>query len=126
MSSWYGKSYPAGTRVQRRTGYIYVKTDEGLIAEGRRVYELTHGELEPGYRVFHMDGDRTNNSIRNLSAVKFNTTKFTMLKESKVLWMPKVGRKDLTNEVLALAKKRLVEGVRKTAKGAEYGHESLG
>lgn len=108
MSSWHGKSYPLGTKVQHRNGYIYVKTDDGLIPEGRRVYELTHGELEAGYRVFHMDGDRTNNSPRNLSAVKFNTTKFVMLKESKVLWMPKAGKHDLTNEVLALAKKRLV------------------
>ncbi len=118
MNQSSGKSYPVGTRVQHRNGYIVVKTEDGMVAEGRRVWEITHEGLEPGDRVFHIDGDRTNNNPRNLAKVHFNVTKFVMLKESKVLWMPtrvlrnnlhelaKVGRKDLTNEVLALAKKR--------------------
>lgn len=103
---WRGHSYPVGTKVQHRNGYIVVKTAEGMIAESRRVWELQRGELLEGDRVFHLDGDRTNNNIRNLAKVHFNTTKFVMLKESKVLWMPKAGKHDLTNEVLALAKKR--------------------
>ncbi len=107
MSSWYGRSYPLGTRVQYRNGYILVKTDDGMMAESRRVWELTHGDLEEGDRVFHIDGDRTNNNIRNLAKIHYNQVKFKMLKESKVLWMPKtVGRKDFTNEILALARKR--------------------
>lgn len=104
--SWLGKRHVPGTRVQYRTGYIYVKTDEGMVSEARRVWEQHRGELDSGDRVFHMDGDRTNNNIRNLAKVHFNDIKFTMLKESKVLWAPKVDRKAFTNEILALAKKR--------------------
>ncbi len=93
MSQWRGKSYPVGTRVQHRNGYIVVKveTDDGhakMMAESRRIWELKRGPLDPGDRVFHIDGDRTNNEIRNLAMVHFNQTKFTFLKESKVLYMP--------------------------------------
>ncbi len=116
--SWQQKSYPLGTRVQHRNGYIVVKTQDGMIPEGRRVWELSHGDLAPGDRVFHINGDRTDNAKHNLAKVHFNTTKFVMLKESKVLWMPskvlgnnlhqlaRKGKHDLTNEVLALARKR--------------------
>lgn len=92
MASWRGHSYPIGTRVQHRNGYIVVKTDEGMIAEGRRVWELTHGDLDEGDRVFHIDGDRTNNEPHNLAKVHFNQVKFRMLKESKILWMPRTGK----------------------------------
>lgn len=91
MASWHGRSYPTGTKVQHRNGYIFVKTDEGkLIAESRRIWELQRGELKEGDRVFHIDGDRTNNNIRNLAKVHYNQTKFLMLKESKILWMPTI------------------------------------
>lgn len=90
MSSWRGRKYPAGTRVQHRNGYIVVKTEDGMMAESRRVWELHHGELQPGDRVFHMDGDRTNNKINNLAKVHFNDTKFVFLKESRVLWLPTI------------------------------------
>lgn len=88
--AWIGRRHATGTRVQYRTGYIYVKTDEGMISEARRVWEQQRGDLKPGDRVFHLDGDRTNNNIRNLAKVHFNDTKFTMLKESRVLWAPKI------------------------------------
>jgi hypothetical protein len=91
---WLGKSYPTGTRTQHRNGYIYVKTDAGLIAEGRRVWELHHKDLKEGERIYHIDGDRTNNKIQNLAKIKFNTTKFVMLKESLVLWMPTIRTLD--------------------------------
>lgn len=95
MSQWKVHSYPMGTRVQHRTGYIFVKVqdDEGnlkLMAESRRVWELKQGPLEPGDRVFHMDGDRTNNDIRNLAKIHFNQTKFMFLKQSKILFMPTI------------------------------------
>jgi hypothetical protein len=87
---WLGRRHREGTRVQYRTGYIYVKTEEGMISEARRIWELHRGELSPGDRVFHLNGDRTNNNIRNLSKVHFNATKFTMLKESRILWEPPI------------------------------------
>lgn len=90
MSSWYGRSYPVGTKVQHRNGYIVVKTGDGMMAEGRRNWELQRGPLEAGGKVFHIDGDRTNNRISNLAKVHYNQTKFVFLKESKVLWMPTI------------------------------------
>ncbi len=94
MSHWTGKGYAIGTRVQHRNGYIVVKTDEGMMAESRRTWELHRGPLKAGDRVFHMDGDRTNNDIRNLAKVHFNDTKFTMLKSSKILWSPVIRTLD--------------------------------
>lgn len=67
-----------------------MKTKDGLMAEARRVWENHHGELEDGYRVFHRDGDRTNNEISNLAPVKFNTIKFKMLKRSRILFEPSI------------------------------------
>lgn len=93
MKEWRGMRYPVGTRVQHRNGYIVVKVvdDEGksrMMAESRRCWELRKGPLEAGDRVFHIDGDRTNNDIRNLAMVHFNQTKFTFLKKSEILYMP--------------------------------------
>lgn len=90
---WMGRSYPAGTRVQHRSGYIVVKVvsddgEEKMMAESRRVWELRRGPLEPGDRVFHIDGDRTHNDIKNLAMVHFNQTKFVVLQNSKILYLP--------------------------------------
>ena len=85
---WVGRKYVPGTRVQYRTGYIYVKTGDGMKPEARQIWERHHGELTPGDRVFHLDGNRENNQIGNLAKVHFNDTKFTLLKASRVLWVP--------------------------------------
>lgn len=89
-----GHNYPVGTKVQHRNGYIRVKVegDEGPSwqAESRRVWELYRAPLEPGDRLFHIDGDRTNNKIGNLSMIHFNQTRFVMLRESRVLFMPTI------------------------------------
>lgn len=76
--------------MQYRTGYIVVKVENEkgeakMMAESRRVWELHHGELEAGDRVFHCDGNRTNNNIGNLAMVHFNQTKFVALKQSRML-----------------------------------------
>lgn len=110
MSQWRGNSYPLGTRVQHRNGYIYVKAqdDEGnvkLMAEARRVWELKRGELEAGDRVFHMDGNRENNDIRNLAKIHFNQTKYTFLKQSKILYMPTVKSSMMLPTIRTLDKK---------------------
>jgi hypothetical protein len=86
----FGSRYEPGTRVQYRTGYTYVKTKEKMIAESRFNWEQHKGELKPGDRVFHLDGDRTNNRISNLAKVHFNDTKFVMLKKSRLLWSPTI------------------------------------
>ncbi len=110
MSHWRGSSYPEGTRTQHRNGYIYVKVvdDDGnakLMAEARRVWELKHGPLAPGDRVFHVDGDRTNNDWRNLAKVHFNQTKFKFLREAKILYMPTVKSSMLLPVLRTLDKK---------------------
>lgn len=92
------RSYPQGTKVQHRNGYIKVKVEneEGeytWLAESRRIWELKHGPLDPGDRIFHVNGDRTDNRIQNLSKVHFNQTKFVFLKESRVLYLPDGGIK---------------------------------
>lgn len=78
-----------------------VENDGKMVAESRRVWELRRGELLEGDRVFHIDGDRTNNRIENLAKVHYNQVKFVMLKESKVLWMP---RKVLGNNLHELSR----------------------
>lgn len=82
-----------GTKVQHRNGYIKIKIqgDDGKPvweAESRRNWELQRGDLEEGDRVFHIDGDRENNKVSNLAKVHFNSTKFTFLKKSRILWTP--------------------------------------
>jgi hypothetical protein len=84
--AWNGRGYRPGTRVQHKNGVIFVKTEDGVMVESRRVWELTKGELSEGDKVYHIDGDRTNNKPNNLAKIHFNATKFVMLKESKVLW----------------------------------------
>lgn len=108
--TWKGRSYPVGTRVQYRSGYIVVKVvnDDGeakMMAESRRVWELSKGPLDPGDRVFHSDGDRTNNKIHNLSKIHFNQTKFVLLKESKILFMPTTKHAVLLPKIRTLDKK---------------------
>ena len=103
-NGWTGRSYPMGTKVQHRNGYIVIKTEDGMMAESRRVWENTRGPLEEGDRVFHIDGDRTNNRIQNLAKIHYNQVKFVMLKESKILWMPKTRGRDLTAEMVVRAK----------------------
>jgi hypothetical protein len=90
------RRYPIGAKVMSRNDYIRVKIEEdGDVkweAESRRTWELQRGPLQDGDRVFHIDGDRTNNRIGNLARVHFNDKKFTFLKESKVLYLPKILR----------------------------------
>lgn len=93
MASWHGRSYPVGTKVRHRNGYVFVKVendDSGakMMAESRRIWELTHGPLEEGDRVFHINGNREDNSVKNLAMVHFNQTKFKFYKSSEILYMP--------------------------------------
>lgn len=108
---------PVGTIVQHKNGYIHVKVEkdgeEVWQAQGRRMWELQRGELADGDRVFHIDGDRTNNRIGNLAKVHFNSTKFIFLKRSKVLYQPGVKSKkeNEPNESAASSRKRRAFGL---------------
>lgn len=88
---WYRGLKPVGSVVQYRTGYIYVKTSDGWKAESRVVAELklVKRELEQGEKVFHRDGDRTNNRPENLAVIKFNPTKYRLLPGPNLIHLPK-------------------------------------
>lgn len=83
------RRYPVGAIVQHRDGYIFVKRDDGWIAQHRLVAEAAHGELNKGDRVYHIDGDRTNNNKDNLVVLHFNTTRYHLLKTRRILYLPK-------------------------------------
>lgn len=87
-----GQRHKLGTVVQHRNGYIYVKTEEGMVSENRRVWDLTFGHkdpIKPGDKVHRRDGDRTNNSPENLAKIHYNQTKFVFLKKARILFEPK-------------------------------------
>lgn len=83
--------YPTGSVVQRRNGYIFVKTEEGFVSEHRlvAVLRLENRELMPGEKVYHKDGNRENNQPENLVVIRFSQTKYRFLPRSRVLYMPK-------------------------------------
>lgn len=91
--TWQGRGYKLGERVQYRDGYIKVKaeTDDGeakMIPESWRIWDLHFGDKDPrieGDRVFHKNGDRTNNAPTNLGKIHFNETKFVFLKQKRML-----------------------------------------
>lgn len=84
-------NYPAGTIIQNKTGYIHVKQPNGKwIGQGRLNYIKEHGHLSDDQRVYHIDGDRTNNSEENLVAITFSTTRFQLLPQRRIMFMPKL------------------------------------
>ena len=82
--------YPVGTVLRYRNGCAFVKGKDGKwVRQSRLVYSLQFGELQEGQRVFHKDGDRTNDEAENLVAIQFNEFRFQLFPERKVLYMPK-------------------------------------
>ncbi|WP_080458778.1 HNH endonuclease signature motif containing protein [Roseovarius sp. A-2] len=52
-------------------GYPQLKLSDGRIAgEHRHVWECAHGPIPDGYQIHHRDGDRTNNKLWNLEALR--------------------------------------------------------
>lgn len=97
---WFRGKKPVGTVLQRRSGYIYVKTqDRGWVPEGRLVAELKieKHQLEECEKVYHRDGNRANNKPDNLAVIRFNLTKYRLLPRPQIVYMPKpqVTEKDL-------------------------------
>ncbi len=83
------RSYPVDTQVEQKTGYVRVKVAKNKW-QGLGAYLLTKAgvKIVEGDRVFFADGDRMNRSVENLRRIHFNTTKFIMLKASRVIYMP--------------------------------------
>lgn len=82
--------YPEGAVIQEKNGYIKVKTKQGWISQGRLHYQQANGTLEKEQRVFHIDGDRTNNDTDNLVAIRFNPARFQLLPHRRIMFMPKL------------------------------------
>lgn len=83
-------SYQIGTRVQDKNGGVKVKIvgEDGKPtweAEARRVWELYHGPLSDGDRVFLIAGVGSKIEISNLTIVHFRTEKWKVLDHSRVL-----------------------------------------
>lgn len=97
--TWFRGRKPTGTVIQRRSGYIYVKTEKGWVPESRLVasLKLIKRDLEEGERVFHKDGNRENNRPENLSVIKFNMTKYQLLPSARIIHLPKaqIGEREL-------------------------------
>lgn len=90
------QSYPIGTKRQQKTGRVEVKVldDNGKPkweAEARRLWELYHGELKPGDRVFLIRGTGSKIERGNLTMIHFRTAdqdKFKVLAHTRILYMP--------------------------------------
>lgn len=56
-----------GTISHRNDGYVYVKVgDDDWEREHNLVWEKANGKIPKGYRVLHLDGNRSNNDLDNL------------------------------------------------------------
>lgn len=99
--------YEIGTKVQQKNGVIRVKVGKSTwIPESRYNWITEKGQLKEGQRVFHLNGDVTDNRPNNLVPIQFNTKKFTILKESRILYIPKSHSiiKEITNKFESLIK----------------------
>lgn len=91
--------YREGHVVQRTDGIPWVKTSEGWKAEHRRIMELREGELQPGWKVFHLDNNlrddpKAFNDPKNLTIIKCRTTKWVKFKRTRVLYEPPIKKAD--------------------------------
>lgn len=85
--------YEIGTKVQQKNGVINVKIGKSRwISEGRYNWITQKGQLKEGQRVYHLNGDVTDNNPANLVPIQFNTKKFVILKTSRVLYTPKSSK----------------------------------
>lgn len=86
-------SYELGTEIQDKSGRVKKKIgdSEGAKWMGRNRYNwMQHHkrELEDGEKVFHMNGDKADDTPGNLVAIKFIGIKYN-LKRSRVVYAPK-------------------------------------
>lgn len=92
-------NYPPGSRIQHKSGYIFLKTQKGMMAEHRFIAEqkILRRDLEEGERVFRRNGDREDNRPENLVVLKFSAIRFKLLEKSRVLYIPKFSKTEEVN-----------------------------
>lgn len=85
-----GMRYPIGSRIQRNSGYVYLKTTEGMKAEHRWVAEqrIIHRPLQKGEVVIRRKPDRMLNTPENLVVVQHALEKFKYLPHARVIYIP--------------------------------------
>lgn len=92
-----GRGYEIGTKIQAKTGVIRIKVGKAnWLAEARYQWIMQKGPLEEGARVFHVNGDLTDNRVQNLAKIVFGKKRFILLKESRVLYVPKTTKESET------------------------------
>lgn len=85
------RGYWTGTLVQRRDGYVFIKTDNGMVAEHRWVAasKMLHRALREGEVVLRRQPKRDDNRPENLVIVQHALTKYVMLPRARVIYVPK-------------------------------------
>lgn len=91
--------YPEGTKIREKNGRVIVKIrdDEGNLkweSEARRMWELYHGELKPGDRVFLIKGVGSKIERNNLCMVHYRTEPWKVLDHREILFLPVIRTLD--------------------------------
>lgn len=96
-----GEKHAIGTLIQRRDGYVFLKTETGMVAHHRWVAEhkLLQRPLKEGEVVVRKWPDRLNNSPENLVVVRHNLTKFRKLPRPYIIYVPKKLQTGVTRRV---------------------------
>jgi hypothetical protein len=83
--------YRPGTKIQYRTGYVYIKPVLGpMIAEHRWVATQNIGrELKEGEVVIRKKPNKLDNRWENLVVVQHSLEKFKYLPHSRIIYVPK-------------------------------------
>ena len=58
-----------GSESLHADGFVYLKTEDGIVLKHRYVWEQAHGPIPDGYVVTFADGDRTNCDLSNLRLI---------------------------------------------------------
>lgn len=58
-----------GTERVNSDGYVYLKTEDGIVLKHRHVWESAHGPIPDGHVVIFRDGNKQNCELDNLSMI---------------------------------------------------------
>lgn len=83
--------YLIGTHVQEKSGRVRVKVGKGEWVSRNRLNWTRHykKELNDHMRVYHINGDKADDSPKNLVAITFSAVRYN-LRHSKIIFKPKV------------------------------------